>query len=575
MWIPSLTFLSPLLVLTPPVLAGIHEVWWNITYVENANPDGLHPRRVIGVNGTWPPPPISFNNTDTLMVHTTNSVNGLTTLHHHGLFFNSTSWMDGVLWVTQCGIPPGGTFTYQVPVDPTQWGTYWIHSHAKGQYVDGLRGPVTLHPPQEAYSYDEEFTVVLGDWYHTEHDILLAKYLSPTNPEGNEPVPDSGLIYFAQHGSYLPPKQGTHPTGPTSAVGFNTNATLPFVPGKTYRLRILNASAFASFYFWIDGHNMTIIEVDGTDIQKSPIDVLSIATAQRYSVLVTARNDTSLNWAVHANMMTSMFSEVPRSLNPNITSSITYNSSAPLAKVRDPGSVHYHDVNDMALVPLDVVPQPKATKTIELEVTFGLMTDRTNRAMFNNITFNYPLVPAEFSALSLGSNATVQEAYTPLSFVLDHLDVVDLVIKNGDSGSHPFHLHGHAFMIVGRSANYSSDNPKLNPPVVEGQPNPMRRDTIFIESGSSATLRFVADNPGVWFMHCHIEWHLEAGLAVEFIEAPLVMQQRSNVPQSMYDQCRIDGTPFSGNAAGHNSTTDLSGLPLGPFPLPDDSTGTE
>ena len=73
----------------------------------------------------------------------------------------------------------------------------------------------------------------------------------------------------------------------------------------------------------------------------------------------------------------------------------------------------------------------------------------------------------------------------------------------------------------------------------------------------------------------HIEWHLEAGLAVEFIEAPLVMQQRSNVPQSMYDQCRIDGTPFSGNAAGHNSTTDLSGLPLGPFPLPDDSTGTE
>jgi len=52
MWISSLT--SALLVLTPPVLAGIHEVWWNITYVENANPDGLHPRRVIGVNGTWP-----------------------------------------------------------------------------------------------------------------------------------------------------------------------------------------------------------------------------------------------------------------------------------------------------------------------------------------------------------------------------------------------------------------------------------------------------------------------------------------------------------------------------------------
>ena len=152
---------------------------------------------------------------------------------------------------------------------------------------------MALHPPNEAYSYDEEFTVVLGDWYHTEHDMLLAKYINPDNPDGVEPIPgayihflitmfissqvgcvDSGLIYFAKGESYLPPKSGTHPTGPTSAVGFNENATLPFVPGKTYRLRILNASAFASFYFWIEGHNMTIIEVDGvrTDLYRLCFD---------------------------------------------------------------------------------------------------------------------------------------------------------------------------------------------------------------------------------------------------------------------------------------------------------------
>jgi iron transport multicopper oxidase len=139
-----------------------------------------------------------------------------------------------------------------------------------------------LHPPKEAYSYDDEFTVVIGDWYHTQHDTLLAKYINPDDPDGNEPVPgmyirylitillgsqirsvDSGLIYFAKYGAYLPPKRGTNPTGPTSAVGFNDNATLPFVPGKTYRLRILNTSAFSSFYFWIEGHDMSIIEVDG------------------------------------------------------------------------------------------------------------------------------------------------------------------------------------------------------------------------------------------------------------------------------------------------------------------------
>jgi iron transport multicopper oxidase len=125
----------------------------------------------------------------------------------------------------------------------------------------------------------------------------------------------------------------------------------------------------------------------------------------------------------------------------DITSSVTYNSSAPLTTTGTGHRhhVHYHDVNDSALVPLDIIPQPNATKTIELDVTFELMDDGTNRAMFNNITYNYPLVPAVFSALSLGSNATVQEAYGPLSFALDHFDVVDLVIKNGDSGGHPLY----------------------------------------------------------------------------------------------------------------------------------------
>ena len=76
---------------------------------------------------------------------------------------------------------------------------------------------------------------------------------------------DSGLIYFAQNASYLGPLAGTSTSG--STVGFNENTTLPFQPGKTYRLRIINTSAFAAFYFWIDGHEMNIIEVDGVSLK--------------------------------------------------------------------------------------------------------------------------------------------------------------------------------------------------------------------------------------------------------------------------------------------------------------------
>lgn len=555
-----------LLAAVSPALAGVHEVWWNITYVQQANPDGLQPRRVIGINGTWPPPPIDVQSTDDLLVHAYNSLDQPMTLHHHGMFFNSTSWMDGALAISQCGVPPGQSFDYTVPISTSgQHGTYWVHSHASGQYVDGLRAPVVIHPPQEKHQYDEEFTVVLGDWYHDEHEVLLKQFISVANPGGAEPVPDSALIYFAQNASYLGPISGTHPDPVTAAVGFNENATLPFQPGKTYRLRIVNTSAFAMFYFWIDGHDMRIIEVDGTDVEESPTDLITVTVAQRYSILVTARNDTSQNWAIHANMDTDMFDTVPPALNPNITSSVTYDPSKP---VTDLGTIDtYHDIDDMALVPLDVEPMLPSTRTIPLEVTFDTMDDGTNRAMFNGQTFVSPLVPTVMSEMSLGDNATVAQAYGPFSFVLNHLEVVDILLQNGDAGKHPFHLHGHKFQIVQRSTDYTSDDPTLNPPINETQVNPIRRDTVQVPAGEGVTLRVVADNPGAWIFHCHIEWHLQAGLAVTFIEAPLEAQARNAIPQVMYDQCAMLNMPSSGNAAGHPASDllDLSGWKLGPF----------
>jgi len=85
--------------------------------------------------------------------------------------------------------------------------------------------------------------------------------------------------------------------------------------------------------------------------------------------------------------------------------------------------------------------QPRVTKTIDLEVIFDTMDDGTNHAMFNQVTFNFPVVPSVLSALTLGANATVAEAYGPLSFVVEYGDVVDLVVKNGDVGKHPLQVY--------------------------------------------------------------------------------------------------------------------------------------
>ncbi|EJC98544.1 Fet3 protein [Fomitiporia mediterranea MF3/22] len=553
----SLAALSSL----PVAQAGITELWWNITYVEDVNPDGLFPRRAIGVNNSWPPPPIDVSANDTLILHALNSLTEPTTLHHHGMFFNNASWYDGAVGVSQCGIPPGDSFTYVVPINESgQWGTYWVHAHDNGHYVDGLRAPVVIHPQQEVHTYDEEFTIVVGDWYHDEHGVLLNEFISIANPGGAEPVPKAPLIYFAQNGTYM--------------NGFNGNASLPFQPGKTYRLRIVNTSAFAMFFFWVEGHQMRIIEVDGTDTQEMPVDLLSLTVAQRYSVLVTALNDSTANWAIHANMDTDMFDTVPDDLNPNATAQVIYSQSFTL---NEPQTIDaYGDTNDTALVPVQVVPQYSGSvRTVPLVVSFDTMTDGTNRAMFNNITYNTPVVPSVFSAVSMDSvagpgAADVASAYGPWNYVLDDGDVVDILLMNSDAGKHPFHLHGHQFQIVNRATDYTSDDPSLNPPLVEGQPNPVRRDTVQVESGASVTLRFQATNPGAWMFHCHIEWHLQAGLAVTFITAPEEMAAASTagrhpIPQFMFDQCAALNEPTTGNAAGKNSTTDLTGLTLGPF----------
>lgn len=99
----------------------------------------------------------------------------------------------------------------------------------------------------------------------------------------------------------------------------------------------------------------------------------------------------------------------------------------------------YHDVDDVALVPIEKIAQPKATRTIELEVIFDTMDDGTNRGTFNSVVYNAPRVPAILSSLTLGDNATTAQAYGPQSFVLDHMDVVDIVVKNADAGKHPLY----------------------------------------------------------------------------------------------------------------------------------------
>jgi iron transport multicopper oxidase len=100
----------------PLVDAATRKFDFDVGWVER-NPDGQHPRPVIGINGEWPIPRIEANVGDQILIHMKNSLgNQSTTIHFHGLFMNGTTHMDGVSQGTQCPVPPGSSFTYNFTV---------------------------------------------------------------------------------------------------------------------------------------------------------------------------------------------------------------------------------------------------------------------------------------------------------------------------------------------------------------------------------------------------------------------------------------------------------------------------
>ncbi|KAI0406374.1 Cupredoxin [Xylaria palmicola] len=523
---------------------------FNITWV-TANPDGAFDRPTIGINGQWPIPQIEADVGDDVVVHVTNQLgNQSTSLHFHGLFMNGTAHMDGPAQVSQCSIPPGASFTYNFTID--QPGTYWYHSHTGGQYPDGLRGPLIIHDPDSPFLdlYDEELVLTVSDWYHEQMAVLLPAFNSKGNPTGAEPVPQAALFNETQ------------------------NLKVAVQPGKTYLFRMINIGAFAGQYVWFEGHNMTIVEVDGVYHQPAEAEMIYVSAAQRCSFLVTTKNETTANYAFVASMDTTLFDTLPADLNYNVTGWLAYNETQPFP---EPALVDELDpFDDITLIPYDnqtLFAEPD--KTIELNVIMDNLNDGANYAFFNNVTYKAPKVPSLYTALSAGDLATDPSIYGTYThaFVLERDEIVQIVVNNLDSGRHPFHLHGHNFQAIYRSEEEAGTFEDAGVSEADYPAIPMRRDTFVLYPDGNIVLRFRADNPGIWLFHCHIEWHVTSGLIATMVEAPLALQQALTIPPDHLDVCAAQQIATTGNAAGNAADfSDLRGENKAPDRLPDGFT---
>ncbi|KAI1318994.1 hypothetical protein EDD11_005192 [Mortierella claussenii] len=504
---------------------------WTISQ-QTIAPDGLE-RPMLLVNGMFPGPLVEANTGDRIVVKVTNNMVNGTAIHWHGMFQNGTNWMDGTLGVTQCAIPAGQAFTYNFTV-PNQWGTYWWHAHASSQYIDGIVGPLIIHSPDEPHldDYQEDIIMMISDYYHTDSGSLVSWYMSQDS-QGTEPIPDNGLINGRHTFDCSLDAQASFPTGNKCTSGAPMTV-FDFKAGQSYRVRVINSGAFADFQFSIDNHTLTVIEADGVDMQPVDVQRIPIHVAQRYSVLVRA-NQAVNNYWVRATMNTNCFNQPNDALDEHIKAIVRY-EGAPITQ--DVNSVDWAvsgwssvclDLTLDMLKPYFAEPAPAADTSLLLTMSFQTITpDHINRGYVNHTSWTPLMNDATVFQAQRGIQAfdASQQIVT-----LNSTGVVELVLNNYDEGSHPFHFHGHNFYVLGwGQGNYVPGKSPLE------LTNPLRRDTSTVPAYGYTVIRFRNDNPGMWAFHCHIEWHMEAGLMVQFESLPQAIKN-FQIPSEMSAMC--------------------------------------
>ncbi|KAH8828801.1 laccase 1 [Flagelloscypha sp. PMI_526] len=432
-----------------------------------------------------------------------------TSIHWHGLLQRGSTWADGPAFVNQCPIAPGETFAYQFN-SPDEAGTYWYHSHIGLQYCDGLRGPFIIYdkndPHKNLYDVDDDTTVItVADWYH-----MLAKDFSGPS------FPDAMLING----------KGRYNGGPAvdlSVVSVKRN--------KRYRMRLLSVSCDVNFMFQIMGHDLNIIEADGIATQPHTVRSIRVLAGQRYSFVLNANQPVGNYWIRAKPAVSNGLDTFDGGLSSGILRYVGAPAAEPPAtQTEDPAvrQLKESDLHALTNAKAPGVPRPGAAD-INLNLVMGF--DLTNGPAFtvNGVSWASPELPVLNQILSGASTA---QQLLPASSIIElpKNKVVEVSIPGGlaPSAPHPIHLHGHAFSVV-RSEGSSNYN----------YLNPVRRDVVSTgDIGDNVTIRFTTDNAGAWFLHCHIDPHLELGFAVVFAESvPDVQAPGAAPPTAWQDLC--------------------------------------
>lgn len=263
--------------------------------------------KAVTVNDTIPAPLIRLREGQNVSLRVSNLLAESTSIHWHGLLVPPE--MDGVPGVAFGGIKPGETFIYRFPI--RQSGTYWFHSHSGGQEMSGLYGPLIIDPSgPEPFRYDRDYVVMLSDWSFESPDTLVEKlkkwsgyynFQKRTAGEFFTDVKRSGVFptladYLRWDRMRMDPTDFADITAYTATYLMNgmspaANWTALFRRGERLRLRFIDAASMTFYDVRIPGLKMTVVQVDGQNVQPVVVDEFRLGPAETYDVIVEPKED--------------------------------------------------------------------------------------------------------------------------------------------------------------------------------------------------------------------------------------------------------------------------------------------
>jgi CopA family copper-resistance protein len=499
------------------------------------------------VNGSLPAPTLHFTEGDTVTIRVTNRLNEPTSIHWHGLLVPFA--MDGVPGISFAGIAPGATFTYQFLVQ--QSGTYWYHSHSGFQEQTGLMGAIIIHPRSaETLKPDRDLVLLLSDWTDEDPMRLLSRLKADSGFDNYQQPTALQLYHDAQKLGWknamamrrmwnemrMSPTDFTDLSAHTYTYLLNgqnqaSNWTGLFQRGEKVRLRVINGSAQTIFDLRIPGLKLTIVGTDGQPVEPVSVDEFRIGVAETYDVIIQPTEDAytlfaqnidrsgyacgtlavqaglrapippldKIQWLTMGDMMggmadgmtdgmtnhdmANMHGTMSAMSSAHATSEHGFSSDMQVAMPRtilsDPGInlrnngrrvLSYADLHSIGKATTE---QLAPTREIEMHLTGNMQRYIWG---FDGLTFK------ESRPVRLGINERVR-----------------ISLVNDTMMSHPMHLHG-------MWSDLRNDHGDLQ----------VRKHTFLVQPAQKVSFD-VTGIAGRWAWHCHLMYHMEAGMFREVV----------------------------------------------------------